>query len=132
VQKTSAGMLQHGTPSCRMTRVRKDPCTAMPAAPAYLTAAATRKGPHEGCRIPRPRAADDHADLLADLAAELAALKVAIIVASGSQAIGAARRATSTIPVVMASSSDPLGSGFVASLARPGGHTTGLSRAATG
>src|SRR5262249_10771223 len=64
---------------------------------------------------------------LAELAAELVRLKVDIIVTGGSAATQAAKNATSTIPIVMAQDNDPVGSGFVASLARPGGNITGLS-----
>jgi putative ABC transport system substrate-binding protein len=62
-----------------------------------------------------------------DLAAELVALKVDAIIAGDSQAIEAARRQTATIPIIMLFTSDPVRSGFVASLARPGGNITGLS-----
>src|SRR4029077_4545540 len=61
------------------------------------------------------------------LAGELVDLKVDVIVAAGSQAGRAAPRATKSIPIVMTSSSDPVGTGFVASLAHPGGNITGLS-----
>ena len=64
---------------------------------------------------------------LVDLAADLVRLKVDIIVASSTQAIDAARRATKTIPIVFPVTFDPVASGFVASLARPGGNLTGLS-----
>jgi putative ABC transport system substrate-binding protein len=67
------------------------------------------------------------AETLPRFAAELVALKVEIIVASGSQAVQAARQATQSIPIVMTASSDPIGTGFVASLARPGGNVTGMS-----
>ena len=60
-------------------------------------------------------------------AAELVGLQVEVIVTSGSQAIQAVKLATSTIPVVMAVSGDPLETGFVTSLARPGENLTGLS-----
>jgi putative ABC transport system substrate-binding protein len=64
---------------------------------------------------------------LPDLAAELVRLKVDIIVATGgSPAMRAAKQATSTIPIVMLTGSDPVESGIVASLARPGGNITGL------
>jgi putative ABC transport system substrate-binding protein len=66
------------------------------------------------------------ADRLPGLAAELVSLKVDLIVAGGSQAVLAAQQATKTIPIVMVSS-DPIGTGFVASLARPGGNITGQS-----
>jgi putative ABC transport system substrate-binding protein len=61
----------------------------------------------------------DHADRLPTFAAELVALKVDVIVASGSLAVRAAQRATRSIPIVMTGSSDPVGTGFVASLAHP-------------
>jgi putative tryptophan/tyrosine transport system substrate-binding protein len=64
---------------------------------------------------------------LGDLAAELARLPVDVIVAGGSAATRAAQQATRTIPIVMASSGNPVGLGFVASLARPGGNITGMS-----
>jgi len=66
-------------------------------------------------------------DRLGDLAAELVRLKVDIIVTTGPTSTRAAKAATSTIPIVMAFDSDPVGSGVVASLARPGGNVTGLS-----
>lgn len=61
------------------------------------------------------------------LAAELVARKVDVIVVESTVAAQAVRRATSTIPVVMAIVADPVGSGLVASLAHPGGNATGLS-----
>lgn len=61
------------------------------------------------------------------LAAELVRLKVDVIVAASSPAVVAARQATRTIPIVMPTSSDPVGDGLVASLAHPGGNITGLS-----
>jgi len=64
---------------------------------------------------------------LRDQAAELVQLPVDVIVAQGAAAIRAAQQATSTIPIVMAATSDPVGLGFVASLAQPGGNITGLS-----
>lgn len=62
-----------------------------------------------------------------DFAAELARLKVDVIVAGGNAVVAAAKRATRTIPIVMVNVSDPVGIGFVASLARPGGNITGLT-----
>ena len=64
---------------------------------------------------------------LPGLAAELVRLKVDVIVAATTPAIPAARQATTTIPIVMAVTADPVGAGFVASLSRPGGNITGLS-----
>ena len=66
-------------------------------------------------------------DRMPPLAAELVHLKVNVIVTGGPTDTRAAKQATSTVPIVMAQDSDPIGSGFVASLARPGGNFTGLS-----
>jgi putative tryptophan/tyrosine transport system substrate-binding protein len=66
-------------------------------------------------------------DRLPELAAELVRLNVDVIVTSGPTATRPAKGATSTIPIVMTFDDDPVGSGFVASLARPGGNITGLS-----
>ena len=73
------------------------------------------------------RYAEGKLDRLPALAAELVALKVDVIVTGGPQATRPAKKATATIPIVMAFDSDPVGNGFVASLARPGGNVTGLS-----
>jgi putative ABC transport system substrate-binding protein len=62
-----------------------------------------------------------------DLVADLVRLKVDVIVATSSAAVRAAKRATSTIPIVMSPSADPVEQGLVNSLARPGGNVTGLS-----
>jgi ABC-type uncharacterized transport system substrate-binding protein len=64
------------------------------------------------------------------LAAELVRLKVDVIVTTGPTVTRAAKEATTTIPIVMAFDTDPVGNGFVASLARPGGNITGLSNLA--
>ena len=73
------------------------------------------------------RYGEARAEQIAALARELAGLKVDVIVASTDVAIAAVKRETQTIPIVMAVSSDPVGTGFVASLARPGGNVTGSS-----
>ena len=73
------------------------------------------------------RWAEGKYDRLAGLAAELVQLKVDVIVAAGAQDIDAARQATSTIPIVMATSPDPVVSGFAKTLAHPGGNITGLT-----
>ena len=73
------------------------------------------------------RYAEGKLDRLPALAAELVALKVDVIVTGGSGATRPAKQATVTIPIVMTQDSDPVASGFVASLARPGGNITGLS-----
>jgi putative tryptophan/tyrosine transport system substrate-binding protein len=73
------------------------------------------------------RDAEGKAERLPDLAAELVRLKVDVIVTSSTPAIQAAKQATGTIPIVMGFSGDPVGTGLVASLAKPGGNITGLS-----
>ena len=71
------------------------------------------------------RSADGHLERFPELAAELVRLKVDVIVASGNPAIIALKKATQNIPVVMTVVADPVGAGFIASLARPGGNITG-------
>jgi putative tryptophan/tyrosine transport system substrate-binding protein len=73
------------------------------------------------------RDAEGKAERLPDLAAELVRLKVDVIVTSSTPAIQAVKQATVTIPIVMGFSGDPVGTGLVASLAKPGGNITGLS-----
>ena len=73
------------------------------------------------------RYAENRLERLPELAADLVRLKVDVIVAGGTPAPLAAKRATSPIPIVMAAAGDPLGTGLVASLARPGGNVTGMS-----
>jgi putative tryptophan/tyrosine transport system substrate-binding protein len=73
------------------------------------------------------RSAEGNAELLAGLAADLVRQKVDVIVTAGTPAGFAAKKATSTIPIVLGANSDPVGVGLVASLARPGGNATGNS-----
>src|SRR5262245_34796651 len=73
------------------------------------------------------RSVEGEYDRLPRIAAELVRLKVDIIITGGAPAVRAAKEATVTIPIVMTQVGDPVGSGFVASLARPGGNITGLS-----
>jgi putative ABC transport system substrate-binding protein len=73
------------------------------------------------------RSAEGKLDRLPALVAELVRLKVDVIVTSGPLPTRVTKDATSTIPIVMAQVNDPVGNGFVASLARPGGNITGLS-----
>jgi ABC-type uncharacterized transport system substrate-binding protein len=73
------------------------------------------------------RSAEGKFDRLPALVAELVRLNVDIIVTAGPQSTRPAKEATSTIPIVMAFDNDPVGNGFVASLARPGGNITGLA-----
>jgi len=73
------------------------------------------------------RSAEGKSERLAGLAAELVRLNVDILVAAQTPAITAAKQATSQIPIVMAGAGDPVGTGLIASLARPGGNITGMS-----
>jgi putative tryptophan/tyrosine transport system substrate-binding protein len=73
------------------------------------------------------RYAEGKLDRLPALAAELVRLKVEVIVASAPPPTRSAKQATATIPIVMSYDDDPVGNGFVASLARPGGNITGLA-----
>jgi len=74
------------------------------------------------------RSPEGNPDRMPTLAAELVQLKVDVIVTAGGAATRPAKEATSTIPIVMAQDEDPVGNGFVASLARPDGNITGLSQ----
>jgi putative tryptophan/tyrosine transport system substrate-binding protein len=76
------------------------------------------------------RYAEGKRERLPDLAAELVRLKVDVIVTTGAVPVLAAKKASPTIPIVFAASSDPVGSGLVSSLAQPGGTITGLSQMA--
>ena len=73
------------------------------------------------------RFAEQKSDRLPELAAELVRLKVDLIATFGGPTPLAAKNATSTIPIVMTSSVDPVAEGLIASLARPGGNVTGLA-----
>jgi putative tryptophan/tyrosine transport system substrate-binding protein len=73
------------------------------------------------------RFADEKSDRQPELAADLVRLKVDVIVCASTSAVLAAKKATTTIPIVMAGSADPVGAGLVASLAHPGGNVTGVS-----
>jgi putative tryptophan/tyrosine transport system substrate-binding protein len=73
------------------------------------------------------RYGEGRVERIAEVAAELVRLKVDVIVTTSDDAIAAVKRQTQTIPIVMTASTDPVGTGFVASLARPGGNITGLS-----
>ena len=77
------------------------------------------------------RFAEQKSERQPELAADLVRLKVDPIVVSGTTAVLAAKRATTSIPIVMASAGDPVGAGLVASLARPGGNVTGNSSLGT-
>jgi ABC-type uncharacterized transport system substrate-binding protein len=95
---------------------------------AALTEALRELGWVEGKNVVfERRYAENRLERLPELAADLVRLKVDVIVAGGTLGPLAAKQATSTIPIVMAAAGDPLGSGLVASLARPGGNVTGTS-----
>ena len=70
---------------------------------------------------------EGHAERFAEIAAEFAKLNVNVVVTSGTPAVQALQEATKTIPIVFATAGDPVSTRLVASLARPGGHTTGLA-----
>ena len=74
---------------------------------------------------------EGRSERLAEIAAELVRLKVDIIVTGGTAAVIAAKQATSVVPIVFGVAGDPVGTGLVASLARPGGNVTGLSNQST-
>ena len=73
------------------------------------------------------RWAHGRTEAYSEIAAEFVRLKVDVIVTSGTAAVAAAKQTTSAIPIVFATAGDPVGTGLVASLARPGGNVTGLS-----
>jgi ABC-type uncharacterized transport system substrate-binding protein len=77
------------------------------------------------------RFAAGKAERLSDLVTELLELKPDVLVVAGTPAVRAAQEATTSIPIVMATTNDPIGSGFVQGLARPGGNITGLSNLST-
>ncbi len=77
------------------------------------------------------RFAEGKAEHLSNLVADLLKLKPDVLVVAGTPAVRAAQDATTSIPIVMGTASDPIGSGFVQSLARPGGNITGLSNLST-
>jgi putative ABC transport system substrate-binding protein len=77
------------------------------------------------------RWADGRAERFAEIATEFVRLDVDVIVTSGTPPVLAAKQATAIIPIIFASAGDPVGTGLVASLARPGGNITGLSNQST-
>jgi putative ABC transport system substrate-binding protein len=77
------------------------------------------------------RWAEGRMERSAEIAAEIVRLKVDVIVTAGTTTVVAAKQATSTIPIVFAAAGDPVGTGLVGSLSRPGGNITGLSNQAT-
>jgi len=106
---------------------------AQPTAPEFGVFGAFLKamrelGYVEGRRVQYEwRFSDGKYEALAEMAAELVRLKVDAIVAGGTPAVRAAQKATKTVPIVMVGVGDPVGSGFIASLAHPGGNITGIT-----
>lgn len=99
----------------------------------YYTAAFIRglqeRGYRQGENIAiERRYFEGNVDRVAELAAELVRLKPDVIVSAGNVPTQALRRETATIPIIMATSADPVGAGLVASLARPGGNITGMTQ----
>jgi putative tryptophan/tyrosine transport system substrate-binding protein len=95
---------------------------------AVLTQGLRERGYVEGKNIiVERRFGDNRAERMSEIAVEFVRLKVDVIVTSTDLAIAAVKQQTQTIPVVMANSTDPVGTGFVASLAHPGGNITGLT-----
>src|SRR5262249_48910337 len=94
---------------------------------AALAAAGLTEGPNVQLEV---RSAEGSDTPLPQKATELVRLKADVIVASLTPAVQAARHATSDIPIVMAAAGDPVATGLISSLARPGGNITGVSGAA--
>ena len=109
------GYLGFGTPAAAATRIEA------------LRAGLKSLGYIEGQNIAIEFRWAKNADELREVADQLVAQNVDIIFATSSTETGAARQATKTIPIVFATHADPVGTGHVASLARPGGNITGLS-----
>jgi len=116
---------------------KKIPLIGSLGAASVSTGAARREAFRQGLRelkyvegkniVIEERYAEGKPERLPALAAEIVSLKVDIIVTGGSTPTRAAKEATKTIPIIMANEGDPVGNGFVASLAHPGGNITGLS-----
>jgi putative ABC transport system substrate-binding protein len=85
------------------------------------------RGYVEGNIVVERRYGDAKPERMAEAAAELVRLKVDVIVTATDTAVAAVKRETQTIPIVMANSTDPVGTGFVLSLAHPGGNVTGIT-----
>jgi putative ABC transport system substrate-binding protein len=112
----------------RIGYLAASPSTASPARTEAFRQGLRELGYVEGKSILiEYRWADGKVDRLPHLASELVRLNVEVIVTTGPTVVPAAKEATATIPIVMTFDSDPVGNGFVASLARPGGNITGLS-----
>lgn len=123
---------QQGAKAYRIGYLAASPRPADNALPASLRQELERLGYREGKNVSYAgRWAESRKERLPAMAEELVALPVDVLVTFGSPAAAAAKRATSTIPVVMALSGDPVGVGLIDSLARPGGNVTGMTDNAT-
>src|SRR5437762_7630885 len=124
-----AAEAQQATKVARIGYLATNPATSPHLREDYLLQGLRDLGYVEGRNLViEYREAEGKADRLPALAAELVALKVDVILAAGSTLTArVAKEATTTIPIVFAAVGDPVGSGLVTSLARPGGNVTGLS-----
>jgi ABC-type uncharacterized transport system substrate-binding protein len=135
LSRSSAALRQCGRSAARAQQARKlyrigllSPGSGVPTALlGAFTEGLRQLGWIEGQNFIFERRHAEWLDRMTQLAGELVNLDVDVIVTSGTLAPLAAKRVTATIPIVMTSAGDPLGSGLVASLARPGGNVTGLS-----
>jgi ABC-type uncharacterized transport system substrate-binding protein len=131
----AAGAVAHAQQSTRVPRIgylNDSPLGSFPKIRAEAFRQGLRElGYEEGKNIVIEwRYGDGKQDRVSDRAAQLVRLKVEIIVTAGTGATRSAKEATIAIPIVMTQDTDPVRNGFVASLARPGGNITGLSRLA--
>ncbi len=134
---TAAGALlagafpAHAQPAAKVTRIGVLYASDATAASQYVEAfkqGLREQGYVEGQNVVvERRFGEAKQERMAEVAAELVRLKVDVIVTATDVAIAAVKRQTSTIPIVMAISTDPVGTGFIASLAHPGGNITGLT-----
>jgi len=125
------------TPAVKAQQPAKIPRIGFMLLPPAATLASRLEGFRQGLRelgyiegkniVIEWRSAEGKPERLSEIAAELVRLNVDQIVTAGPSDTRAAREATTTIPIIMGQDSDPVGSGFVASLARPGGNITGLA-----
>lgn len=122
------GVLAQAQPTKKIPRVGYMRFIEVPVYDAAFRKGLSELGYVEGQNIHvEYRFAGGSVERLAEIAAELVGMNVDLIVAGSTQSIDAAKRATRTIPIVFPVTFDPVESGFVASLARPGGNLTGLS-----
>ena len=124
VPLTSSGTASRARAPTRAPHSKRYLCGGVPprGLPARPARPRVRRGPEHHPGVPLCRG---QADRLPALVAELVQLPVDVLVVDGTTALRAAQHATTTLPIVMAVSGDPVGAGLVASLARPGGTSRG-------